>query len=90
MTLNCPNCGKPLKGKEGEKLICYTCATIIDGDKSIQIGMAKYKFVDDVIDYIIPFETEEDLNDLRQRFQKNKEDYKYCRIVTPEGTEDIV
>jgi hypothetical protein len=90
MTADCPNCNKPLKGKEGEKLICYTCGTIIGGDQVVQIGMGKYKFIDDVTDYIVPFETKQDLYDLRRQFLRNKEDYKYCRIITPEGVEDIV
>jgi len=90
MTINCPNCGKPLKGKEGEKLICYTCSSIIDGDQIVQIGMGKYKFIDDQTDYIVPFETIEELEELKNRFYSNIDDYKYCRIITPLGVENIV
>lgn len=90
MTVNCPNCGKPLKGKQEERLICYTCGTITDETETIQIGIGKYKFLDDSTDYITVFETKQDLYDLRRQFLKNKEDYKYCKIITPEGTEDII
>lgn len=90
MTINCPNCGKPLKGKEEEKLVCYTCGTIIDGDQTVQIGMGKYKFMEDMIDYIIPFETQADLEEFRTLSYAQRDQYKYCRIITPQETITIV
>ena len=90
MTVDCPNCGKPLKGKEQEKLICYTCGTIIDGDRIVQIGMGKYKFIDDQTDYIIPFESAEELEEFQKLANSQKEEYKYCRIMTTRGTITIV
>lgn len=90
MTTNCPNCGKPLKGKEEEPLICYSCGTIITKDKIVQYGMGKYKFTDDPTEYITVFETLRDRQDFEETVVHNKEDYKYCRIITPAGAETIV
>lgn len=90
MTTDCPNCGKPLKGKEQEKLICYTCGTIIDTNRIVQIGMGKYKFIDDQTDYIIPFESIDELEEFQKLANSQKEEYKYCKIVCPRETIIIV
>lgn len=90
MTTNCPNCNKPLKGKEGDPLICYSCGTISTKDKIVQIGIGKYKFNDDHTDYITVFESVSDRQEFKNLAIKNKEDYKYCRIETPAGIETIV
>lgn len=90
MTTNCPNCNKPLKGKEGDALICYSCDTISLKDRIVQIGSGRYKFVGDHTDYITVFESVNDKQEFRNSAIKNKEDYKYCRIETPTGTETIV
>lgn len=90
MTTECPNCKKPLKGKEEEPLICYSCGTIITKDKIVQYGMGKYKFIDDSIDYVTVFETLQDQLDFKETAVHNKADYKYCKIITPAETKTIV
>lgn len=90
MTTECPNCKKPLKGKEDEPFICYSCGTIITKDKIVQFGIGKYKFVDDPIDYVTVFETLLQRIEFEEYAVHNKEDYKYCRIETVTGTQTIV
>lgn len=90
MTADCPYCKKPLKGKEGEPLICYSCGTISTKDSIVQIGMGKYKFVDDQTDYITVFESVQDMKDFKDHAEANIKDYKYCKVVTPAGITTIV
>lgn len=90
MTTECPNCKKPLKGKEDEPFICYSCGTITTKDKIVQIGIGKYKFTNDTKDYVIVFESYLDKNEFEHQVVHNKEDYKYAKIETPRGVEILV
>lgn len=90
MTTTCPNCNKPLKGKEDEPFICYSCGTIITKDKIVQYGLGKYKFIEDPIDYVTVFETFQQREEFETYALHNKEEYKYCRIETPAGINTIV
>ena len=90
MTTNCPNCNKPLKGKENEALLCYSCGSVIFKKEIIQIGLAKYKFKDDSTDYISVFESEQDKDEFLGIATKNSDDYKYCKVITPTGIITIV
>lgn len=91
MVITCPNCKNPLRvKKEDTEFICYKCGTIMIGDHVAQIGVASYKFKDDVKEYIIVFNTEDEGLEFTDIVKKYINQYEWCCVKTPTGTYLIV
>ena len=60
------------------------------GDHVAQIGVASYKFKDDVKEYIIVFNTEDEGLEFTDIVKKYINQYEWCCVKTPTGTYLIV
>jgi len=60
------------------------------GDQVVQIGVANYKFKDDVIEYIIVFNTEDEGMEFTDIVKRYIDQYEWCIVKTPEGAHQIV
>ena len=91
MIVECPNCKNSLRVKQVDnEFICYKCGTIISGDTTIQIGVANYKFKDDDQEYIIVFNSEDDLQEFINIAEETKAGYQFCKVTTPKEVTKIV